>query len=169
MEYAFEPLSRRRRETIIDIFNYFVENSYAAYPERAVGYDFFDYLYVEGRDYPAFAITNEAAEVIGFGFMRPYDLVESFRHVAEVTYFILPAYTGQGVGTAMLRLFVDHALKTGISSLLANICSLNEASISFHLKNGFREWGRFFRVGTKFGVEFDVVWMQKLLNEHWTG
>jgi len=35
--------------------------------------------------------------------------------------------------------------------------------IEFHLKNGFRECGRFMKVGRKFGEDFDVVWMQKQL------
>jgi len=163
MEYPFEPITRKHREAVIDIFNHFVVNSYAAYPERPVEYDFFDYLYVEPRDYPAVAVTSETAGIVGFGFMRPYDSDESFKHAAEVTYFILPSHTGRGLGTGMLRLFCDHALQRGIRFLMANISSLNDASINFHLKNGFQEWGRFYRVGSKFGVEFDVLWMEKCL------
>ena len=51
----------------------------------------------------------------------------------------------------------------GIDSLLAAISSHNQASINFHLQNGFKECGRFLRVGRKFGQDFDVVWMQRLL------
>jgi phosphinothricin acetyltransferase len=50
-----------------------------------------------------------------------------------------------------------------ITSLLANISSRNRQSLEFHLRNGFRECGRFLKVGHKFGEAFDVVWMQKQL------
>jgi L-amino acid N-acyltransferase YncA len=31
------------------------------------------------------------------------------------------------------------------------------------LKNGFRECGRFLKIGRKFGEDFDAVWLQKRL------
>ena len=53
--------------------------------------------------------------------------------------------------------------KSHIDTLLADISSLNEPSIKFHEKLGFSHCGSFKRVGRKFGKDFDVVWMQKLL------
>jgi L-amino acid N-acyltransferase YncA len=52
-----------------------------------------------------------------------------------------------------------------ITTLLANICSLNKQSLKFHRKNGFKRCGTFRKIGTKFGKDFDVVWMQKPLKE----
>jgi len=51
----------------------------------------------------------------------------------------------------------------GVDCLLANISSHNEQSLDFHRKMGFQQCGRFRRVGKKFGKDFDVIWMQKLL------
>jgi len=50
-----------------------------------------------------------------------------------------------------------------IDTFLAAISSENEEPLGFHLKNGFREAGRFARIGRKFGEDFDVVWLQKHL------
>jgi len=36
-------------------------------------------------------------------------------------------------------------------------------SLNFHFKQGFKECGRFQRIGQKFGRDFDVIWMQKFL------
>lgn len=30
------------RESVMDIFNYYIENSFSAYPERKLPYEFFD-------------------------------------------------------------------------------------------------------------------------------
>ncbi len=162
-DYAFEKMSDSHRQAVIDIFNYFVRQSYAAYLENPVDYDFFDQFLKMSHGYPALVIKNAAQQVMGFGFMRPHHFADSMKRAAEVTYFILPENTRMGLGSRMLVFFEDEAKKRGIDSLLANISSRNQESIEFHLKNGFRECGRFHKVGRKFGEDFDVVWMQKML------
>jgi len=57
----------------------------------------------------------------------------------------------------------DEAILRGIDLLVASISSMNEASIAFHRKNGFRECGRFERAGRKNDQDFDIVWMQRRL------
>jgi len=161
--FRFEKMSDRHREAVIDIFNYFIRQSYAAYLEEAVDYHFFDHFLNMCRGYPALVIKDGAQQVVGFGFMRPHHLADSMKRASEVTYFILPENTRMGLGTRMLDFFEQEARKRGIDSLLANISSRNQESIGFHLKNGFRECGRFLKVGRKFGEDFDVVWMQKIL------
>jgi len=51
----------------------------------------------------------------------------------------------------------------GITTILASISSLNEGSLAFHQKNGFRECGRFRDIGVKKGRSFDGIWMQRVL------
>lgn len=161
--YAFEKMSESHRRAVIDIFNRFIRESYAAYLEEEVDYPFFDQFLKMSRGYPALVVKDGGQRVVGFGFMRPHHLADSLKRAGEVTYFILPEDTGKGLGTAMLDLFVREAGQLGIDSLLANISSRNPGSIRFHLKNGFKECGRFLKVGRKFGEDFDVVWMQKML------
>jgi len=161
--YSFEKMSENHRRAVIDILNYFIRQSYAAYPEESVDYHFFDRFLEMSRGYPALVIKAGDHQVVGFGFMRPHHFADSFKRAAELTYFILPGNTRKGLGTAMLDLFVREAGQRGIDALLASISSRNEESIRFHLKNGFQECGRFIRVGRKFGEDFDVVWMQKHL------
>ncbi|MFH1776033.1 MAG: GNAT family N-acetyltransferase, partial [Candidatus Omnitrophota bacterium] len=79
------------------------------------------------------------------------------------TYFLLPEFTRKGIGKKILEFLIQEAQKKNIDTLLANISSFNEQSIKFHEKMGFSHCGSFKRVGRKFGKNFDVVWMQKLL------
>jgi len=111
--------------------------------------------YARNTDLPA-----RLRSPLGFAFLHPYRLGNTFRRTAEFTGFILPEHTGQGLGTQILERFVAQAHEQGIDTLLANISSRNVPSLRFHSKHGFRECGRFRRVGRKFGVDFDVVWMQ---------
>ena len=163
MSAVLEKLSEDNRIPVMDIFNHYIENGFAAYPETKLPYELFDMFLGMARKYPAVVIKDEAGQVNGFGLLRSYHPMAAFQRTAEITYFLAPGRTGQGLGKVLLDFLEVEAGKMGIDCLLADISSLNESSISFHRKNGFKECGRFEKVGRKFGQDFDQVWMQKRL------
>ena len=163
MDYKFNPLGETDRTAVIDIFNYFVENTFASYWEEKVGYELFDRFLLMTSSYPAITVKTSSGETIGFAFLRAFHPADSFHHTAEITYFILPDHTGRGLGSQILDYLTEKAVNRGIKYLLASISSLNDQSISFHKKHGFVECGRFKKIGHKKGSDFDVVWMQKEL------
>jgi len=153
------------REAVIDLFNYYIENSFAAYPEKKIPYGLFDQFLTLTEGYPAFTVRDEesADRVVGFAFLRPYHPLSEFQRAAEITYFIEPGYTGQGIGSRILERMIGAAKRKGIDTILANVSSLNESSLRFHERHGFAECGRFRRVAKKKGQDLDVVWMQMIL------
>ncbi len=163
MKFELEPLSERHRKPVIDIFNFFVKSGFAAYPDTEVDYGFFDRVLAMANGYPAVAAKDATDRIVGFGLLRPFLFAATFKRTAEVTYFLLPETTRQGLGTTILERLIGEAKTMGIDSILASISSRNVESINFHLKHGFVECGRFRAVGRKFGQDFDVVWMQKHL------
>ena len=162
-EVKFGPISPTDREAIIDLFNHYVANSFAAFPDRAVPYGFFDLLMEATAGYPTIAARDANGRLIGFGLLRPHNRMSAFARVAETTYFLAPDCTRQGIGSQILAELERQARARGIATLLAPISSLNEPSIAFHRKHGFVEAGRFRQIGQKMGRLFDVVWMQKML------
>jgi phosphinothricin acetyltransferase len=163
MPYTFEEMSEPHRQPVIDIFNYFITKSHAAFLIEPVTYSFFDHFLKMAHGYPALVVKAGPGQVVGFGFMRPHYLADSSQKAAQVTYFILPEHAGQGLGAALLGFFVDAARKMGLDSLFAHISSRNPESLNFHRKHGFQECARFPKAGCKFGVEVDAVWLQKQL------
>jgi len=163
MEYKLSPIDGDDREAVIDIFNHYVDNSFAAYPETNLPYEAFDKLLDMSRGYPTIAARDEAGAVLGFGMLRPYSPIPAFAHTAEISYFVRPDCRGRGVGSAMLQYLLTQARQQGITSILAGISSRNEPSIAFHGKHGFQQVGRFREIGIKRDEVFDVVWMQKML------
>lgn len=103
MDYSLEKMSASHRAAVIDIFNYFVTHSYAAYLEEAVDYPFFDHFLKMSRGYPALVLKTGDQRVVGFGFMRPHHLAESLKRAAEVTYFITPGIHPAGAGHRTAR------------------------------------------------------------------
>lgn len=166
-KYLIREASTEDIPGMLEVFNYYVENSFAAYLETSVGPEFFQVIQSEkdqdkGERFP-FYVIEENGKIIGIGALRPYFPFPNFRHTGVVSYFILPGHTRKGLGSKMLKKLCTEAGEKKMKSLLANVSSKNEASLNFHQKHGFIECGRFREVGTKFGKYFDIIWMQKFL------
>lgn len=163
MPYTIRPIVPSDSAAVVNVFNYFTQNGFAAYSEKPVGREFFDRFYRMCAGYPFLAVATDDEQVIGFGCLHPFHEADSFRRTAEVTYFILPDHTGAGLGTKLLTAFFDWAGKNEIKTIVASISSKNDQSIAFHQKHGFEIVGRLKHVGLKHGELFDMIWMQKTL------
>jgi len=162
MDCTFDQLSQEHENEVMDIFNYYTENTCYAYPEGRLPNAFFSMFMGLAKAYPAYAIKYDS-DIIGFCLLRPYNPMSAFKRTAEVSYFIKKEFTGKGFGSMALQRLEAEAKKMGIKVLLADISSENRDSIKFHLKNGFSRCGLFHKAGFKFGKHFDVVWMEKEL------
>jgi L-amino acid N-acyltransferase YncA len=163
MDCKLDQVSEKDGREIIDLFNHYIESSFAAYSDRKVPYEFFQLFLNMTQGYPFLAAKDEFGKIIGFGLLHPHNPMPAFSQTAEITYFIAPEYTGKGIGKAMLARLLDAARQKGITSILASISSLNPGSLAFHRRNGFVECGRFVGIGKKSGKNFDVIWMQKMV------
>lgn len=162
-KYTVRTINSEDKLAVMDIFNYYIENSFAAYPEQRLPNEFFEMILASCKGYPTTVLLNEKNEVKGFGFLRAYNPMPAFKKTAEISYFISPDETGKGLGNLLLDHLVEAAKKQAITCILASISSLNVPSLKFHQKHGFAPCGKFTAIGIKKGVSFDVIWMQKQL------
>ena len=160
MKYKIREFKEGDQQVIIDIFNYFIRESFAAYKEKEVKPAFFNKLKKTSK---VFYILEADKKIVGFGFIKPYLEYENFSHTGALTYFIMPQYTDKGLGTQMLSQLIEAARAKKITHLLAHISSRNHQSLRFHQKHGFKECGRLEGIGKKFDEPFDVIWMQKII------
>ncbi len=165
MKIRFEPFHEKYGKEVIDIFNYYIENSFAAFPDQALPYVAFPVMQDLAKDFPSFVLLDEDAnqKCAGFGFLKAYNPMPAFRHTAACTYFLHHEYTGKNLGSEVLAKLESEALQKGIRTLLAEISSENTGSMEFHKQKGFIECGRFKGIGIKMNKTFDVIWMQKFL------
>jgi phosphinothricin acetyltransferase len=162
MALLFEPLAEEHGKEVIDIYNYYIDNSFAAYFEERLPESFFARILEVTKGYPAKAIRDGGSgKIVGFCFLRAYHPLPAFRRTAEITYFIAKDAVGKGTGKEALKLLEKEAKDMGIEHILASISSFNDQSLGFHKRNGFTERGRFTDIGRKWGKSFSVVWMQK--------
>ncbi len=148
---------------IMGIFNHYIEHGFAAFPDKPLPTPFFNRLRDMSTGYPFYVVETSDHMVVGFGFLHAYRPLEVFRRAAEVSYFIHPDHCRKGLGKQLLDRLIKDGNARGIDTLIATISSKNQESILFHRKNGFQECGHLERVGRKFGADFGVVIMQRML------
>ncbi|HNX37410.1 MAG TPA: N-acetyltransferase family protein [Candidatus Cloacimonadota bacterium] len=149
------------KEQVINILNYYIETSMAAYPLSPLPYQAWDGLRSLCRDGNMWVAEIEEQGVVGFAMLKWFMGRDSFAHTAETGYFILPQFTGMGLGRSLLTALEQAATRLGITVLVANISSHNPESLAFHERMGFAECGRMPSVGKKKDRFFDVIWVFK--------
>jgi len=165
-EYHLVPLAAEHGAEVVRLFNHYVKTEFSAYFDRAMPEAFFGRLVEMTRDYPAFTAVDASGNVVGFGFLHTHHPAPTLARTAEITYFIASEHIGRGLGRRLLETLIERGRKRGIDNFLASISSRNTGSLAFHACMGFTECGRIVGAGTKFGQEFDVVYMQhRLLRE----
>ena len=164
MDVRFVNLTEVYRKEVIDILNYYIENTTSAYRAERVGYDFFESL-IDANVLSAYAIVNEMNGVIGFCVLENYKGVSTFAGLGDCMYFISPEMTGKGVGTKALRMLERDAMRNGMTKIVVDISDENEKSIEFHLKNGFVEYGLLKKCWKKADRDIGVIYMVKALGQ----
>jgi L-amino acid N-acyltransferase len=146
------------RDAVMRIFNHYSVTTFAAYPDRPLPPQFFISL----REGSVSAVVLEGDRgIAGFGLLKPFLPFPAFRKTGMLTYFLAPEATGRGLGNLLLEQLALDAKEKGMTMLVANMSSKNEASICFHKRHGFAEVGNLAGIGEKFGEPFGVVWMQR--------
>ena len=160
MNLLLGPVSMADRKEIVDIFNHYIETSFAAFPDHPLPYDAFEAILNKCKGYPTVTVKEESGAVVGFGLLHAYNPFPVFSGTAELTYFIKPEWTGRGIGTMMLDHLCQKARDRGLTTLLASISSLNDQSLQFHRCRGFSQCGCLRNVGQKRNQTFDIIYMQ---------
>ena len=164
MNILFEKMGVEHQNEVMDIFNFYVENSTSAFADSTLPKPFFAMIMKRSEGYPSYVLKNtETNHVIGFCQLSPYNPFSTFKGTACVSYFIAKEYTGKGLGGKCLARLEAEAAAMGITNLLAEISLENVGSIAFHKTHGFVIAGELKDIGCKFARKFSIVYMQKSL------
>ncbi len=80
-EFTLEPMAESHGRTVIDIFTHFVTQSFAAYPDQPVPYEFFVRFQQMTQGYPAYVAVVGSGQVVGF--LRPFHPARTLQTVNE--------------------------------------------------------------------------------------
>ncbi|MGI6756054.1 MAG: GNAT family N-acetyltransferase [Atopobiaceae bacterium] len=112
-------------------------------------------------------------QVVGYAYAHAFYGREAYRPSAETSIYLEQSMRGQGLGSALYQELEKRCQKQGITNLYACIAAsrakdshLNDASIAFHERCGYKMVGRFEMCARKFDTWYDMVYMEKFINPH---
>ncbi|MGB0767063.1 MAG: GNAT family N-acetyltransferase [Phycisphaeraceae bacterium] len=113
--------------------------------------------------FPVFVAEEGGGAVIGFALLGPYDDKCGYEDVAEWSVYLEAGSRGLGIGRRLSEAVIEAGRSAGLHSVLSRVTEGNAASERLHAALGFREVGRFEKLGSKFGQRLDVIAYQRVL------
>lgn len=98
--------------------------------------------------------------ISGWAALTPISSRCVYAGVAEVSIYVSPAFSRQGIGSLLMNQLIADSEEQGIWTLQSGIFPENTASINLHKKAGFREVGYREKIG-----QMNGVWRDSLLLE----
>jgi phosphinothricin acetyltransferase len=99
----------------------------------------------------------------GYAYAAPWKARSAYRHSAEISVYLDPARTGQGIGQRLYTALIDALRSLPIHTVIGGVALPNPACVALHERLGFRKVAQFEQVGHKHDRWIDVAYWQLLL------
>ncbi len=145
---------------INDIYNHYVSTSTCVWTthlcteqERKEWFDSHDAI-------TPVLVAQQDGRIVGWGALSLFKTACTFYKTAENSVYVHHEFQRQGIGKRILCELVHCAQKAGFVSVVAAISSDQAASIALHRTAGFQEVGHLKKVGYKFNIYQDLLYLQ---------
>lgn len=148
---------------VLELYNYYTLHSTAVYFIEPIPMEEVRAIVPLGDPlYRSFLIRDERGEAAGFCYFNRFKEKPAFRISVEVTIYLRPGRTGEGIGGEALRLLEEHIRAGGFTNAVALIDSANEASIRLFRRHGYERCASIRSVAEKNGELLTLEIYQKL-------
>ena len=120
-------------------------------------------------EYPYLAAV-ENGKVLGYAYASRFHEREAYSHTAEVSIYVDRSMRRKGIGKMLYSELEKILVKQNVFILYACIAlsehedeHLNDDSIEFHKRMGYRTVGKHELCGYKFGKWYSMIWMEKVI------
>jgi phosphinothricin acetyltransferase len=164
MELKIRNYDEKDAQAILDIINYNIVNSTALYDYTIRTLDDQSEILKEKlvKGFPVLVAYFDTT-LVGFGYYSEFRFREAYKFTVEHSVYVLPTFTGKGVGKQLLEELIVCAQKQNLHTMIGVIDSENESSIAFHEKFGFEIVGNIKESGYKFDRWLHSIILQKML------
>src|SRR6185503_19270281 len=150
--YTIEEMRAADGDQVLAIYRDGIATGDATFETETPSWDQWDQRHLPHSRLVARAGTH----ILGWAALSPISDRCAYGGVAEISVYVSRVARGEGVGSRLLTALVDASERAGIWTIQAGIFPENHASITIHLRAGFREVGRRERLGKLKGVWRDV-------------
>lgn len=110
-------------------------------------------------------VADDNGVIAGYAYASKYRERVAYQWVAEVSIYMNPGYTKQGIAAKLYKALFEILQLQGIYKVYAVITIPNNESIGFHEKMGFKWFATYKNVGYKNGKWHDVGWWEYNLQD----
>ena len=161
---SFKAITEAHLQEVLDIYNYYVIHTTVSFHTEPLQMkEMRENVIFDNSMYKAF-IIELAGAITGYILINQHKKKQAYDVSGEVTIYLKPEYTGQGMGRKALRFIEQLARERGFHVLIATICGENEQSKHLFEKHGYSLCAHYKEIGYKFGRRLDVVAYQKIIS-----
>lgn len=157
MGFVIDRMKAEDWERVRSIYLEGIASGHATFETDAPSWEQWDAGHLRQARLVARAVDN----VVGWAALSPASSRRVYRGVAEVSVYVGEGVRGRGVGRALLEALIDESERNGIWTLQAGMFPENTASVSLHLRCGFREVGRRERIARLNGAWRDTLLLER--------
>jgi phosphinothricin acetyltransferase len=157
VDIVIEPMLERDWPRVADIYAAGIATGNATFETAAPSWAEWNASHLERHR----LVARRDGKVVGWAALSPVSDRCAYEGVAEVSVYVAPETTGAGIGRSLLEALIRSSEADGIWTLQTGIFPENEASLSLHLRSGFREVGVRERLGRLDGRWRDVVMLER--------
>lgn len=158
---TIRPAHIRDAQAILDIYQWYVKTSTATFEYEVPSITTFQTrMTTLMANYP-FLVSMQGNIIVGYCYAGPHHERAAYQWNVELSVYIHPDYTKQGIGTALYKIMFPLLALQHVVNLYACITYPNPTSIQMHEAFGFHKIGHLSKTGFKFNQWLDVIWMEK--------
>jgi len=164
---VIRPGKARDVPQLLEIYNHYVHTSEATFDlvphTLEQRQEWFSHYHLDGR-HRLFVADRDSA-VLGYATSSVFRPRAAYDRSIETSVYVRAGATGLGLGTRLYRALFTALAGEDIHRVYAGVTVPNAASMALHQRFGFRENGRFHEVGWKFDQWWDVVFLERRVEE----
>lgn len=165
MTPTIRPATTADAAAILAIYAPYVLETPISFEEELPSLESFAQRIAPSPVHPWLAAERDGT-LLGYAYAGPLQYRRAYRWSVETTVYVSRDHHRQGVGTLLYRRLLAELEARGYVNAVALITASNGGSIAMHERFGFREVGRWHRIGFKHGAWHDAVILQRDLAPH---
>ena len=164
MKLKINTLKIEHLKEALKIYNYYIINSFANFEEKKINLTEFtkNYKSITNNKLPYLAAILDK-KIVGIAYLNKFRDKSGYRFAFENTVYVHNDYLNQGIGYQLLKNLIAIGKKnTKIKKIVAVIGGIDcKGSLKLHKKLGFKNCGKFNKIGFKKRKWIDAFLLQK--------
>lgn len=157
---------------LLEIYGYYIENTAITYEYTVPTEEAFRLRIQNTLKAFPYLVMEEAGQILGYAYAGRFHPRKSFDWAAEGSVYLAEDARGKGIGPKLYEALEECLKLQGFVKLYASIAYppredqyLTKNSVQFHSHMGYKQVAHFSGCAYKFGNWYDLVWMEKQLQE----